>query len=108
MKKVGYVCAAAAALTGMLVVSSCCALGALVHATGTGDHHHGAHQDQPTTGSAKPAAIGDQVVCPVDGMKVQVAAETPATEFHGRIYYFCSDADQRAFLKQPERYVAKQ
>ena len=79
-----------------------------MHAAGSGDHHHGTHEPEHATGSAKPAAIGDQVVCPVDGMKVQVAAETPATEFHGRTYYFCSDANQRAFVKQPERYAAKQ
>ncbi len=90
------------ALAGAATLSSCCGLGLLAHtATVHGHCQHAQRQE-----SAAPAQIGDQVVCPVDGMKVSVTTDTPSTEFQGRSYYFCSDADQRAFLKQPERYTA--
>ena len=51
--------------------------------------------------------IGREAVCPVDGMRVQVTEDTPATEFRGHTFYFCNEHDQREFLRHPERYARK-
>lgn len=90
----------AGSVLSVLALSSCCGLGALLH----GDHEHGSHERAVATTRAQ---IGDEVTCPVDRMKLQVAEDTPWTEYRARTYYFCSLADQRAFLQQPERYAGK-
>lgn len=85
-------------LLAAVTLSSCCGLGMVSH----GDH--GRRSDErPAAMTA--AQIGDEVTCPVDRMPLRVAEDTPSTEYRGRTYYFCSVADQQAFLKQPERYV---
>jgi YHS domain-containing protein len=90
-------------------LSSCCAVGMLAHAAlpghdggcmGSMDHDH-SHAEAATTR----AQIGDEVTCPVDGMKLRVAADTPWTEYGGHVYYFCSEAERLTFLQQPERFV---
>lgn len=42
---------------------------------------------------------------PVDGAKVSITTETPMVEHKGRIYYFRSEASQRLFQANPERYL---
>jgi YHS domain-containing protein len=56
--------------------------------------------------SAK-AKLGDEVACAVDGMKMQLQADTPSAEYRGKVYYFCSEAERQTFLQQPERFVHK-
>ena len=87
-------------LLTMIALSSCCGLGMLSH----GGHDHRSHEK---TAAATTAQIGNEVTCPVDRMKLRVAEDTPWTEYRCRTYYFCSVADQQAFLKQPERYAAR-
>ncbi|HUP49416.1 MAG TPA: YHS domain-containing protein [Thermoanaerobaculia bacterium] len=42
---------------------------------------------------------------PVDGSKISMRANTPAVEYQGRIYYFSSEANRRAFVASPEQYL---
>ena len=50
--------------------------------------------------------IGEAFLCPVDGKRKTVTKDSPATEYRGKTYYFCSQEEKQAFLQQPERYVA--
>ena len=61
----------------------------------------------PSGGEALAENAPTDAVCPVDGMKIRVTGDTPATEFQGRTYYFCSEEEQRKFLRHPERFAAK-
>ena len=58
---------------------------------------------QPLTEGRK--KVGEEFTCPVDGMRMTVMDNTPATEYRGKTYYFCNEADKQAFLKDPERHV---
>ena len=42
---------------------------------------------------------------PVDGSKISMRANTPAVEFKGRIYYFSSEANKKAFEANPAQYL---
>jgi YHS domain-containing protein len=59
-------------------------------------------QQPPTEGQKK---AGEEFTCPLDGMRMKVAENTPAAEYEGKTYYFCSEAEKQTFLKNPERYV---
>lgn len=59
-------------------------------------------QQPPTEGRKK---VGEEFTCPIDGMRMKVTEKTPATEYRGKTYYFCSQEDKEAFLKDPERYA---
>ena len=52
--------------------------------------------------------VGEEFTCPIDGMRMTVTENTPATEYRGKIYYFCSEEDKQTFLQDPERYVKRQ
>lgn len=52
--------------------------------------------------------VGEQFTCPVDGMRMRVTENTPATEYRGKTYYFCDEQDKQTFLQDPERYVKRQ
>jgi len=58
---------------------------------------------QPLTEGRK--KVGEEFTCPVDGMRMTVQENTPTTEYQGKVYYFCNEADKQAFLKDPERYA---
>lgn len=47
----------------------------------------------------------DDVVCPIDGMKMHPSPDTPSAQYQGKTYYFCSGTEMETFLKSPERYV---
>lgn len=47
----------------------------------------------------------EEVVCPLDGMKMQPSADTPSASYRGKTYYFCSGKEKETFLQNPERYV---
>lgn len=42
---------------------------------------------------------------PVDGSKVSIRSATPVAEFKDRIYYFQSEENRQAFLRNPDKYV---
>ena len=52
--------------------------------------------------------VGEEFICPVDGMRMTVAKDTPSTEYRGKTYYFCSEEEKRAFLQNPDRYVSRE
>lgn len=61
---------------------------------------------QPLTEGRK--KVGEQFTCPVDGRRMTVTEHTPATEYLGKTYYFCTQQDKEAFLKDPARYAKKE
>jgi len=94
-------------------LSSCCAVDMVAHAACSShesgcmgavdhEHSHASHGDAATT-----AQIGDDATCPLDGMKLHVAADTPRAEYGGHMYYFCSETERQTFLQEPERYLHK-
>lgn len=52
-----------------------------------------------------PAKVGEEVACAIDGMKMPLQVDTASAEYHGKVYYFCTDAEKQQFLKRPERYM---
>jgi YHS domain-containing protein len=50
--------------------------------------------------------IGKEFTCPVCGMNVKVAKNTPALDYKGKTYYFCSAGEKMPFSKNPEKYVS--
>ena len=42
---------------------------------------------------------------PIDGSKISMRATTPVFEYKGKIYYFSSEANKRAFAANPEAYL---
>ncbi|MGK2856159.1 MAG: hypothetical protein ACSLFQ_03025 [Thermoanaerobaculia bacterium] len=42
---------------------------------------------------------------PVDGGKVSIRPDTPLAEFNDRVYYFRSEENRQAFLRNPEKYA---
>lgn len=44
---------------------------------------------------------------PVCGMDVDPTQTEWSTEYNGKIYYFCAPGCQRAFEKEPEKYLNK-
>jgi YHS domain-containing protein len=102
-----------ALVTGILAVaatvSSCCGAGMLMRGgscMGTSSTERPSRAPEQS-GGAGTAKVSDDAVCPVDGMKVRVAADTPSAEYRGRRYYFCNEAEKRAFLEQPDRYAGR-
>jgi YHS domain-containing protein len=49
--------------------------------------------------------VGEEFVCPIDGMRMKVTEQTPTAEYHGKVYYFCNEQDKQTFLQDPERYA---
>jgi YHS domain-containing protein len=52
--------------------------------------------------------IGKEFTCPVCGMNVKVAKSTPALEYKGKTYYFCSAGEKIPFSKNPEKYITQE
>lgn len=42
---------------------------------------------------------------PIDGSKLSIRAATPVHEYKGKIYYFSSEENKRAFVANPEPYL---
>lgn len=49
--------------------------------------------------------IGMEASDPVCGMAVTVEETTPAVEYDGQVYYFCTAADKDTFAANPEEYL---
>jgi YHS domain-containing protein len=45
---------------------------------------------------------------PVCGMEIDPKTATNKSSYQGKTYYFCTADDQRAFEKEPQRYVHSQ
>lgn len=64
---------------------------------------------QPPSDAHKMCA--ECLVCKENGdlacLRVEVDASTPALEFEGTTYYFCSAECRAAFAKDPRRYIPK-
>jgi YHS domain-containing protein len=52
--------------------------------------------------------LGVKTVCPVCGMEITISARTPALEYKGQIYYFCSADEKDQFMKNPEKFISKE
>jgi YHS domain-containing protein len=52
--------------------------------------------------------IGKEFTCPVCGMNVNVAKNTPALDYKGKTYYFCSAGEKESFSKQPDKYISSE
>lgn len=70
--------------------------------TAVGDEREPQHREAAAVAKAK---IGDKVACAVDGMKMRLEADTPTAEYRGKTYYFCSEAETKTFLENPEAYI---
>jgi len=44
---------------------------------------------------------------PVCGMEVDPKAVTEKSEYQGQTYYFCSPGCEKAFDKEPQKYIMK-
>jgi len=53
------------------------------------------------------AEIGLKTKCPVMGTEVTVAKDTLASEYKGKVYYFCCGGCPEEFAKNPEKYAQK-
>lgn len=103
-----------AAISGVLAasgtLSSCCGAGTAMRGAGcmgmSNIERSRAPAPEPSTGAAG-VKVGEEAVCPVDGMKVRVTADTPSAEYRGQRYYFCNEAEKTAFQAQPDRYGAR-
>lgn len=72
---------------------------------GTREHHghdHRHHTHRPTDTSASVHVVKD----PVCGMDVDPRGATHHTDYHGKIYYFCSAGCRAKFEAEPERYLS--
>jgi YHS domain-containing protein len=50
--------------------------------------------------------VGMDVTDHVCNMDVVTTESTPAVEYDGKIYYFCSEYCQKEFMKDPQKYAA--
>ncbi|MGO9450506.1 MAG: YHS domain-containing protein [Candidatus Binataceae bacterium] len=56
--------------------------------------------------NAVPAAdVGMKTTCSVCQMKITVRKDSPAAEYQGKNYYFCSDWDRDTFIQDPQKYA---
>jgi YHS domain-containing protein len=56
--------------------------------------------------NAAPAAdVGMKTTCSVCRMKIMVRKDSPAAEYQGKNYYFCSDWDRDTFVQDPQKYA---
>jgi len=53
------------------------------------------------------AQVADKAVCPVCGATINVAEAKWTADYNGKTYYFGSEKCKEAFLKDPEKFLAK-
>ena len=51
------------------------------------------------------AEVGQEAFCPVMKTHFKIGADTIASEYKGRVYYFCCPGCPGAFKSDPERYL---
>lgn len=64
-------------------------------------------KEAPAARKVTPGEVGKEAVCAVTGEKFKVAADTVSMSYKGKAYYFCCAGCDKAFAKNPEKYVAK-
>lgn len=52
--------------------------------------------------------LGKKFICPICGMEITVSTQTPALEYKGQIYYFCTEDEKAQFMKTPEEFLSKE
>jgi len=52
--------------------------------------------------------IGKDFTCVMCGMEMKVAKNTPAVDYKGKTYYFCSAGEKMPFSKDPEKYITQE
>ena len=52
--------------------------------------------------------LGKKIVCPICGMEITVSTQTPALEYKGQIYYFCTEDEKAQFMKTPEEFLSRE
>ncbi len=66
-------------------------------------------QKQRQTAETRPQSVPekkeDTAIDPVCGMTVEIAGANHVASYHGKAFYFCSAGCQRAFQKEPEKYM---
>ncbi len=69
----------------------------------------GCDDDQPkVTVKTKPIALGIKTECVLCvGHEIDVMSDTPASEYDGKKYYFCSAHCKKAFDKDPAAAIVK-
>jgi YHS domain-containing protein len=50
--------------------------------------------------------LGKKIVCPICGMEITVSTQTPALEYKGQVYYFCTVDEKAQFMKTPEEFLS--
>jgi len=66
-------------------------------------------QDKPVANAVSvvpKADLGMKTTCAVCGMEIKVKPDTPAAQYEGKSYYFCSTMDRDTFLQNPAKYVS--
>lgn len=51
--------------------------------------------------------LGEKAVCPICGMEITVSTRTPALEYRGQIYYFCTEDEKAQFMKTPQKFLSQ-
>ena len=51
--------------------------------------------------------LGTEFVCPVCGMKMKVAEDTPALVYEDEVYYFCNADEKAQFAANPVEFITK-
>ncbi len=52
--------------------------------------------------------IGKSFTCVMCNMKMKVSKNTPALDYQGKAYYFCSAGEKESFSKEPEKYISSE
>jgi YHS domain-containing protein len=52
--------------------------------------------------------IGKSFTCVMCNMKMKVSKNTPALDYQGKAYYFCSVGEKESFSKQPDKYISSE
>ncbi|MCJ7497679.1 MAG: YHS domain-containing protein, partial [candidate division Zixibacteria bacterium] len=52
--------------------------------------------------------IGKDFTCVMCNMKGKVSKNTPALDYQGKAYYFCSAGEKESFSKQPDKYISSE
>lgn len=74
---------------------------------GSGEGHNG-HESSEHVVQAKAEGKGEKagaVKDPVCGMEVGDIKKALSEEYHGKVYYFCSDKCKKTFKKDPASYT---
>ena len=66
-------------------------------------------QDKPVAKAVSvvpKADLGMNTTCPVCRMEIEVKPDTPAAQYEGKNYYFCSTTERDTFVQNPAKYVS--